>query len=202
MEDEKYRELMERYPCYVSKEQLYVICRISKQSAKHLLDTGIIPCEDTGKKTRRYRIAMKDIIAYLKNREKSGNAMISSGETGTLIKSEIRPRTSYAKAVLPGQEEEVRRYFEYISTDYPDVLNMYDAADMTGLALVTIQKLTKSGTLRFIKVDRHPMIPKPYMLDFMSSPKFLCIKSNSTNFKRVLRDFSIWRERGNSKKSK
>jgi LPXTG-site transpeptidase (sortase) family protein len=35
MQNEKYRELRKRYPLYVSKEQLYVICRISKRSAKY-----------------------------------------------------------------------------------------------------------------------------------------------------------------------
>jgi len=195
MEDNKYTQLRKRYPRYVSKEQLYVICRISKRSAKYLLDNGIIPCEDTGKKTHRYRVALKDIIAYLKKRDETGNTQIPYGEASNSYrkpKSPQTPRTSYSQAILLGQEDEVRRYFEYIFADFPDVLNMFDAVEMTGLALATIQRLTKSGELRSIRVDRRPMIPKAYMLDFVSSPKFLNMQSNSIGFKRVLGGFSIW----------
>jgi hypothetical protein len=192
MEDKKYRELRKRYPDYVSKEQLYIICRISKQSAKYLLDNGIIPCEDTGKKTRRYRVALKDIIAYLKKRDVSGNTMIPYGAAGGKPQQK-GPKTSFAQEILLGREDEVRRYFEYIFAEFPDVLTMYDAAEITGLAIGTIERFVKSGLIRSIRVDRRPMIPKVYMLDFVTGAKFLGIKSNSRDFQRVLGGFSVWK---------
>jgi len=193
MEDEKYKELRKRYPRYVSKEQLYVICRISKRSAKYLLDNGIIPCEDTGKKTRRYRVALKDIIAYLKKRDSTGNTLIPFGAASSKSKKAKGPKTSYAQVILLGQESEVRRYFEYIFAEFPDVLNTYDVTEMTGLSLNTVQRLIKSGTIRSLNVDRRHMIPKPYMLDFVTSPEFLNIKSNSRDFQRILGGFSVWK---------
>jgi len=193
MEEDKYRELRKRYPKYVSKEQLYVICRISKRSAKYLLDNGIIPCEDTGKKTRRYRVALKDIIAYLKKRDNTGKTLIPHGEVSSKNKKASSPRTSYAQAILLGQEDEVRRYFEYIFSDFPDVLSSYDVSEMTGLAYATVQRLLKSGSIRSWFVDTKYMIPKAYMLDFLGSHKFLSMKSNSISFNRVLGGFSIWK---------
>ncbi|MDR1247600.1 MAG: helix-turn-helix domain-containing protein, partial [Clostridiales Family XIII bacterium] len=103
------------------------------------------------------------------------------------------PKTSYAQAILHGQEDEVQRYFEYIFAEFPDVLTMYDAAEMTGLAISTIQRLIKNGMIRSMRVDRRPMIPKAYMLDFVTGSKFLGIKSNSRDFHRVLRGFSVWK---------
>lgn len=42
---------------------------ISKATALYLLQSGAIPCKDTGKKTRRYAIKTDDVIEYLRQRE-------------------------------------------------------------------------------------------------------------------------------------
>ena len=55
--DKKYELLLEKYPETLSLEQLYQICHISKRKAKWLLDNNVIPCRDTGKQTRRYKIS-------------------------------------------------------------------------------------------------------------------------------------------------
>ena len=49
------------YPETISKEQFYRIAHISKATALHLLQNGLVPCKDTGKKTRRYTIRTDDV---------------------------------------------------------------------------------------------------------------------------------------------
>ena len=56
-------------PDVITKDQLYQICHISKSTALYLLQSGKIPCEYTGKKTRCYKIKKEDVIAYLENRK-------------------------------------------------------------------------------------------------------------------------------------
>ena len=56
--------LYEEYPEVISAYQLYRICHISKRKAIWLLLHGYIPCEDSGKKTRRYKIRLNDVIDY------------------------------------------------------------------------------------------------------------------------------------------
>ena len=56
-------------PDVITKDQLYRICHISKSTALYLLQSGKIPCEYTGRKTRCYKIKKKDVIAYLENRK-------------------------------------------------------------------------------------------------------------------------------------
>ena len=73
----KWDYLKEKYPAYISKDQLYRICQISKESAKWLLDNRVIPCECSGKLTRRYKIALVDVIKYLKKREQSGDSLFN-----------------------------------------------------------------------------------------------------------------------------
>ena len=62
-------KILEDYPNGMTKDQFYRVARINKQHAKYLLDFGLVPCINTGKKTRKYHIATHDVITYLCDRE-------------------------------------------------------------------------------------------------------------------------------------
>lgn len=62
-------KILEEYPNGMTKDQFYRVARINKQHAKYLLDSGLVPCINTGKKTRKYHIATHDVITYLYDRE-------------------------------------------------------------------------------------------------------------------------------------
>ncbi|MDE6588896.1 MAG: hypothetical protein K2K53_00830 [Oscillospiraceae bacterium] len=64
-----YSYLRNEYPETVSMDQLYRICHISKRKAKWLLENGIIPCQDSGRQTRRFQIQLEDIITFLERRD-------------------------------------------------------------------------------------------------------------------------------------
>ena len=69
-ESMKYYEAIRReYPETISKDQFYRIAHISKATALHLLQSGLVPCRDSGKKTRRYTIRTDDVIYYMIDRE-------------------------------------------------------------------------------------------------------------------------------------
>ena len=59
--------LRDLYPPVITLDQLYRICHLSKRKAKWLLESRIIPCQDSGKKTRRFKIQLDDVIAYLED---------------------------------------------------------------------------------------------------------------------------------------
>ena len=63
-----YSDILKSYPPVITLEQLYQICHISKRKAKWLLETGRIPCQDSGKKTRRFKIRTEDVVTYLTER--------------------------------------------------------------------------------------------------------------------------------------
>lgn len=46
-------KILEEYPNGMTKDQFYRVARINKQHAKYLLDFGLVPCINTGKKTRK-----------------------------------------------------------------------------------------------------------------------------------------------------
>lgn len=74
-----YEQILKDYPEHMSKEQMRLICHISKKSARLLLQTGLIPCVNNGKKTRNYQIATVDVIEYLKQREATPEKYIVTG---------------------------------------------------------------------------------------------------------------------------
>ena len=63
-------------PEVITKEQLWRLCHISKSTARFLLKSGKIPCQDSGKKTRRYRILKSDVLAYLEDRERCPERLV------------------------------------------------------------------------------------------------------------------------------
>ena len=56
-----FAKIKETYPEKIGLEQMRVICHISKKTARYLLKSGLVPCIDTGKKTRQYIINTKDV---------------------------------------------------------------------------------------------------------------------------------------------
>ena len=60
----KYSYLLKQYPETVQKEQFRIMCHISKRTARYLLQAGLVPCVQSGKKTRNYTIKVKDIVRY------------------------------------------------------------------------------------------------------------------------------------------
>ncbi len=68
-ETTKYQYILEQYPIYMTKDQMYRICHISKKTCLFLLESGLVPCLDSGKKTRRFKIKTTDVIHYLEDRD-------------------------------------------------------------------------------------------------------------------------------------
>ena len=65
----RYDEIIENHPSTITLDQFYRICHISKRKAKWLLENGIVPCQDSGKKTRRFKIQTMDVVYYLQQLE-------------------------------------------------------------------------------------------------------------------------------------
>jgi len=61
-----YEELFRGCPEIISMERFRKICRISKRRAAWLLQSGLVPCVDNGRKTRRYQIRTADAVLFLR----------------------------------------------------------------------------------------------------------------------------------------
>jgi len=187
----KYENLRTKYKDPISLDQLRVICKIAKRSARYLVENGIIPAVDTGRKTWRYRIAIDDVIDYLRRRDREGS-MIPAGATSSREPS--TNKRSYSQVVPRGQEREVAKYFAEVYADYPDVLTTDDMAAMAGMHKKSFMRILKDGHIKVLAREPRYIVPKVYFWDFIASRQFIDAWSNSDEFIRVLEDFEAWRE--------
>ena len=186
----KYENLRTEYPAYISLDQLHMICRIAKRTARYLVTNGIIPAIDTGRKTWRYKISIDDVIVYLRKRDKQGS-MVPVGATGSRT---TKLRKSFAQAVALGQEQEVVDYFEYVYADYPDVLTAHDMATMTGLHKKSFQRIISAGQIKVLASEPRYIIPKVYFWEFIGSRRFIDCWSSSEEFIKILEGFEVWKQ--------
>lgn len=178
--DKKYELLLEKYPETLSLEQLYQICHISKRKAKWLLDNNVIPCRDTGKQTRRYKISKKDVIAYL---EKCDAADLTDLAPPGIFSSHWRPKRRMENRAwidefldyLQNEElrAELRAYYEHKFQSYPDGLTTEDIMEMTDHSKNAVNLWIKKGKLKAYYINSMNRIPKTYFLDFLCSTYYI-----------------------------
>ena len=192
---DKYNALRNKYPDFLYLDEVSKICKIAKRSARYLVEHGIIPAIDTGRKTWRYQIKIDDVIAYLEHREKYGS-MIPIGAVTSRYKNRKKAptgnRKSFSQIITQGREHEIAEYFNFIYADCKDILTTNDIAEMTGLDRGTIMKLAKSGQIKSIASTPKYLIPKQYLLEFVVTRRFIEAKTNSELFKKILGGFEIW----------
>ena len=193
---EKYASLKNQYPDLLSLDELSRVCRIAKRSARYLVENGIIPAIDTGKKTWRYQIRIDDVISYLERRDKFGSQIPPGAATSRASKREATQygnRKSFSELVTKGHEEELAKYFSFIYAKYDEVLRTVDVVEMTGLDKGTVQKLLRSGHIKSLESRPTYIVPKQYLLEFVVTRRFLEAKSKSETFKKILGGFEVWK---------
>lgn len=124
-----YSILLEQYPEVVSKDQMYKICHISKRKATWLLENGVIPCQDSGKKTRRFQIRTIDIVRYLAKRDSNPQ------EVSTLGGIFNNPKAN-RKTIVPATQIsyiDLKRYLYFKWKAVPDALVSKDISRITGI---------------------------------------------------------------------
>jgi len=137
-----YQQILDEYPEYITKEQLYQICHISKKSAQNLLESGEIPCIDSGRKTHRFLIATADVVDYLQRRDSA-------------------PRPAAVETAV----EKIRAALAL----YPDVLSVAQVSELTGRRSSTVTKWCRLNYIENIYAGGKTHIPKASLADFLVS---------------------------------
>ena len=180
-ENNQYNDLLKRYPDYMSKEQMYQECHISKKTCRYLLQSGLVPSVMGGKKEDRYRIRTVDVITYLKQRE--------------LYPARFKaPAGFYKKKAVPGElprdlssrDYEIMRLF-YLSElrAFPDVLTVSQINSFTGYCTSAVVRWCKLHYLKSLMVGGRYRIPKQFFIDFLVSWKYIGIDKKSSRHKQM-----------------
>ncbi len=171
-------------PDVITKDQLYRICHISKSTALYLLQSGKIPCEYTGKRTRCYKIKKQDIITYLKNRAIFPESYSApAGWYGGHYN--VKLPITMPEAVL----EDMHDFYEKKLSKYQDVMTVPEIVSLTGYCKTSVNNWCRRGKLKCFKRKGVNLVPKVYLVEFFCSQYFRTIVRKSGWHIRMLREF-------------
>lgn len=181
MSERNYSKLIRSYPKYISKEQMYKICHISKRTALYLLESGLVKSQSSGKQTRKYKIAMTDIVSYLKERELYPERYLApEGWYGG--------QTSVFDPLPPEVFEKMREFFISKLEPLPDVMGVQAVAEFTGYTDTTVVRWCASKSLHCFKIRGVYVVPKLSLIDFLMSNSFRRIRTKSDKHREFLRE--------------
>lgn len=174
-------------PNIITKEQFYRICHISKTTALQLLSSGKVPCENSGKKTRCYKIRKEDVQKYLEKRAIFPEAY--SAPIGWYCNGHKRT----TKEVPPVILDDMNDYYIDRLKAYPDVLTNQQIADFTGYGKTSINRWCSKGWLKHFKKGRAHLVPKVFLLEFLCSVHFRAINQKTGRHIQLLKGFQKWK---------
>ena len=171
--EKKYDAIRRAYPETISKEQFYRIAHISKATALHLLQNGLVPCKDTGKKTRRYTIRTDDVITYLIDREIHPEKYGAPDHWYRDRSGYRRSRNTFRYELSSLSEIEKKLFEEYTRTElasYGDLLSVEETMEITGYSSTAIYRWCNAKKLVGFKISGKFIIPKIGLAEFLISP--------------------------------
>lgn len=183
-----YKQIINDYPEYVNKEQFFKIAHISKRTAQYLLQSKKVPCTESGKKTRKYKIKVSDIIAYLTDREIRPRYYLPScsDKINLTTKSYLHSKM-YS---LTEEEKNMLRYYlmnELVTLD--DVLTIKDISVHLGLSREMISRRCTKGEMFSFIIKGKRIIPKTCLIDYIASEKGVLLIGKSPKYDVLLEGF-------------
>lgn len=129
-------------PDVMNKDQFCHLCHISKSTALHLLKSGKVPCEWTGKKTRCYKIKKEDVRAYLE--ERAVYPELYSAPRGWYGGHYV---AKLSKELPEDVLRQIHDYYAKLLSKYKDVVTVQDVVTLTGYAKTTVNIGATVGNL-------------------------------------------------------
>lgn len=177
-----YEKLREEYPETITMEQFYRIAHISKRKASWLLTNGIVPCEDSGKQTRRFKIRLDDVIDYLQK--------VQGGTLNVSIPSGIF--ASGATSKPPREYLDCDELKEQFLADWyaaPDMLTVKQASEISGYVGTSILRWVNQKQVKGVLYHERYLISKESLAEFLSSKDGQDIVQKSEIHRDVIEQF-------------
>ena len=162
------QDLLAPYPDPMGRTGFRKACRIGTRTSIYLLQSGLVPCENTGKQTRCYKIAKADVAAYLRRR-------LTEPEYYT-------PPSGWYKNYPDHKPPAFGLNGALLLTDaarQPDVLDARQIAQVTGYASRTVSRWCTEGRLKAFPYQHTYKVPKEWLLEFLTSEDYNSITRKS-----------------------
>ena len=173
------------YPDPMSRTDFRKACHIGTRTSIYLLQSGLVPCHNTGKRTRCYKIAKANVAAYLRRRLAEPVYYTPPCGWYKNYPNHKPPAFSLNGALVltDATRRRVRRWYENLLARQPDVLDAHQIARVTGYASRTVSRWCTEGRLKPIMKTPTFRVPKVWLLDFLCSDDYnnICRKSRKHN---------------------
>lgn len=183
-----YNEVLQSYPEYITKDQMYRICHISKKTCLFLLESGLVPNIDSGKKTRRFKIKTVDVVEYLRDRDNYPE--LYKAPDGFYQADGCKKAPSFDEVFTKEDLVRMRQYYEKLLSNHPDVMSAEQVANFTGYCKNSVTRWCGKQELKNFFIRQRYQIPKEYLLGFLVSKYFIGIAVKSAkhqNFNEQIR---------------
>ena len=180
---DKYQKLLAQYPAFVSLEQFRIMCHISKRKASYILTNGIVPSTNSGKKTCQYKIAVKDIVAFLRGiDENPGRYSFPSFSSGYRWE-----RSVFEIPTDKRFDELVKKYYDELFSECPDLLTVTDVSKALGYSTKMVGQWISAEKFFVIRKTCY-LIPKSLFKDFVTGREFIMRNPKSPKHQAQLHD--------------
>ena len=175
------QDLLAPYPDPMGRTDFRKACRIGTRTSLYLLQSGLVPCENTGKQTRCYKIAKADVAAYLRRRLAEPAYYTPPSGWYKNYPNHKPPAFSLNSALLltDATRQRVRRWYENLLAGQPDVLDAHQIARITGYASRTVSRWCTEGRLKSFPYQHSYKVPKEWLLEFLTSEDYNSITRKS-----------------------
>lgn len=180
-----YQYIINEYPEYVNKEQFYKIAHISKKTTQYLLQSKKVPCLENDKKTRKYKIKVSDIVAYMIDREIRPEYYMPS------FLKKVNSSSLYCK-MCSMNENEILQFRSYLAKELKtmkNILTVRDISELIGISRKTISKKCTRGEIFSFLINGKRLIPKVVLVEYLSSYKGFLLVKKSLSFHLLVSDF-------------
>ena len=142
---------------YMSGSELRQYLHISTRKMKYFMDHDIIPHENTGQTTHKYRVRVEDAIQF-KWRMDNEPGFLAEHSGKFSSHKEHHPRQLFV--VTNESCLAFRKWLEREWADRPDALTIYEAAELLSIRPAKIAELAKSGVIHLARVKKVSYCPK------------------------------------------
>lgn len=178
-----YMDLLKDCPDWLSLEQFRAVAHISKRKAKWLLENGVIPCEDSGKHTHRFRIRRSDVADFLRRRD--------AWELNSVIPAGAFSSKQLHNTPLPNTESE--ELFSFLIDEWsymPDMLTTKETTELTGYNDTTINNWATNGKIQAVNYYGKNLISKESLAEYLASYEGQRIARPSRTHREMLESFA------------
>ena len=166
--EQEIQDLLAPYPDPMGRTDFRKACHIGTRTSIYLLQSGLVPCENTGKQTRCYKIAKADVAAYLRRR--------------LAEPAYYTPPSGWYKNYPAHKPPAFGLNGALLLTDaarQPDVLDARQIAQVTGYASRTVSRWCTEGRLKAFPYQHSYKVPKEWLLEFLTSEDYNSITRKS-----------------------